>query len=145
MCMNGYEIGHDITDTKLWKEDLSESMDLIEPSTEGLQKVHLKCGPNTMHVKLETEENFTGVMYTRGSFHTQRGPCFGRGKGSRALSMTFPLDDCQTNRDGEVYSNVVVVQHDPDLVTPGDAAFTVECDFRKPRDFKVKADMNTEE
>lgn len=45
-------------------------------------------------------------------------------------------------QDGERYSNVVVVQHDDELVTPGDAAFTLECDFSKPRDHTVAADFN---
>lgn len=39
-----------------------------------------------------------------------------------------------------MFSNVVVVQHDPDLVTPGDAAFALECDFSSPRDVPVNAD-----
>lgn len=43
-------------------------------------------------------------------------------------------------QNGDVYSNVVVVQHDPDLVTPGDAAFALECDFSSPRDLTVNAD-----
>lgn len=41
---------------------------------------------------------------------------------------------------GDIYSNVVVVQHDPELVTPGDAAFALECDFSSPRDQQVNAD-----
>lgn len=40
---------------------------------------------------------------------------------------------------GETFKNVVVVQHDPELVTPGDSAFEVECDFRKPRNINVEA------
>lgn len=84
--------------------------------------VHLKCGSNSMHVELQTEENFTGVMYTRGSFYKQTAPCFVKakpGKSSRSLTMRFPIDQCQTIQEGDVYKNVVVVQHDPDLVTPG--------------------------
>lgn len=40
-----------------------------------------------------------------------------------------------------MYTNVVVVQHDPDLVTPGDAAFSLECDFSSPRNLTVDADI----
>lgn len=43
---------------------------------------------------------------------------------------------------GGVYSNVLVLQHDKDLIMPGDAAFNLECDFRKPRDVTVRADLN---
>lgn len=84
--------------------------------------VHLKCGSNSMYVELETEDKFTGVMYTRGSFYKQTEPCFVKakpGKSARSLTMKFQVDQCQTIQEGDVYRNVVVVQHDPDLVTPG--------------------------
>lgn len=116
----------------------------IDASTEGLQKVHLKCGSDSMQLELETEEDFNGVMYTRGSFYKQVEPCFVKPnlkRGARSLAMKFSFNQCQTLQDGDIFSNVVVIQHDPELVTPGDSAFTVECDFRKPRGLKVGADM----
>lgn len=128
---------------QIWEQDLGDTFK-IDASTQGLQKVHLKCGANSMHVELETEENFTGVMYTRGSFYKQTAPCFVKakpGKASRSLKMNFPIDQCQTIQEGDVYRNVVVVQHDPDLVTPGDAAFALECDFRTPRSVSVSANI----
>lgn len=113
----------------------------INPSTKGLQNVHLKCGAGAMFVNLETETDFTGVMYTRGSFYDQKEPCFVRSKarGGRTLTMRFPFDECNTRTDGDTFTNTVVVQHDPDLVTPGDAAFEVSCDFRKPRSLNIEA------
>lgn len=39
-----------------------------------------------------------------------------------------------------MYSNVLVVQNDKDLILPGDAAFNLECDFREARDVTVEAD-----
>lgn len=106
---------------QIWEQDLGDTFK-IDASTQGLQMVHLKCGSNSMHVELETEENFHGVMYTRGSFYKQTEPCFVKakaGKSSRSLLMKFTLDECQTMQDGDLYKNVVVVQHDPELVTPG--------------------------
>lgn len=97
-----------------------------------------------MRIELVTEENFNGVMYTRGSFYKQTDPCFVRPasiRGDKTLTMNFSFDQCQTLHEGETYSNVVVVQHDPDLVTPGDSAFAVECDFRKSRSITVGADF----
>jgi hypothetical protein len=44
-------------------------------------------------------------------------------------------------QESDVYSNVVVVQHDDELIMPGDAAFTLECDFSRPRDVTVSADL----
>uniref|UniRef100_A0A1B0DLR1 Uncharacterized protein n=2 Tax=Phlebotomus papatasi TaxID=29031 RepID=A0A1B0DLR1_PHLPP len=101
-----------------------------------------------MVVELETEKEFTGVMYTRGSFYKQSEPCFAKpqpGRNAKKLTLKFPLDQCQTVKDGELYSNVVIVQHEPDLVMPGDAAFAVECDFRKSRDLTVNAEMQTKD
>lgn len=40
-----------------------------------------------------------------------------------------------------MYSNVLVVQYDKDLIMPGDAAFNLECDFSRPRDVTVNADL----
>lgn len=97
-----------------------------------------------MHVELETESDFQGVMYTRGSFYKQDGPCFVRpDRSSRKLKMNFSLEQCQTvkNNDEDVYSNVVIVQHEPDLVMPGDAAFAVECDYRTPRLVTMNANL----
>lgn len=71
----------------------------IDASTDGLQQVHLKCGSNSMQVQLETDKDFTGVMYTRGSFSKQAEPCFTKsitGKTARSLTMKFALDQCQT-------------------------------------------------
>ncbi|XP_055698932.1 uncharacterized protein LOC129799241 [Phlebotomus papatasi] len=131
----------------VWKQDLSDAFQ-INPSTHGLEKVHLRCGSNAMVVELETEKEFTGVMYTRGSFYKQSEPCFAKpqpGRNAKKLTLKFPLDQCQTVKDGELYSNVVIVQHEPDLVMPGDAAFAVECDFRKSRDLTVNAEMQTKD
>jgi Zona pellucida-like domain len=125
----------------VWEQDLSNSFN-IDASTEGLQKVQLKCGADSMQVELVTKEDFTGVLYTRGSFYKQKEPCFVKPRnGARSVKMNFNFNQCQTLKEGELYSNVVVVQHDPELVTTGDAAFQIECDFRKPRSLTVGADF----
>jgi hypothetical protein len=130
--------------TDVWEQDLSNSFN-IDASTEGLQKVQLKCGADSMQVELLTKEDFTGVIYTRGSFYKQKAPCFMEGRGARSLTMKFPLNQCQTIQEGDIYSNVIVVQHDPELVTTGDAAFQVECDFRKPRSISVGANFQAKD
>ncbi|KAL9698593.1 hypothetical protein quinque_002034 [Culex quinquefasciatus] len=129
------------TEESLFEQDLGDQFK-IDASTRGLQKVNLRCGADSMRVELKTEEDFDGVMYTRGSFYKQSEPCFVKPKrAGKTLEMKFNLDQCQTINNGEIYSNIVVVQHDPDLVTPGDAAFAVECDFRKPRGVTVNAEI----
>lgn len=130
---------------EIWKQDVGDLFQ-IAPSTQGIQNVHLKCGSNSMFVKLETDSDFTGVMYTKGNFYDQNEPCFTqskKGRGTRNLSMRFSFDQCNTNYDGSVYTNTIVVQNDPELVTPGDAAFALACDFRKPRSLNVEANYET--
>lgn len=66
----------------------------------------MRCGADSMQVYLETVEDFTGVMYTRGSFHKQSAPCFTKpksGKAVRSLKMKFTLDDCLTKQVTIVY------------------------------------------
>lgn len=129
--------------SEIWEQDLSDTFK-IEGSDQGIQKVNLKCGSDSMHVVLETEKPFTGVMYTRGSFYKQTAPCFVKpstSSGGKSLEMNFSLDQCQTIKDGELYSNIVVIQNDPELITPGDSAFSLECDFRQPRNVDVEASM----
>ena len=61
---------------------------------EGLQKVQLKCGADSMQVELLTKDEFSGVMYTRGSFYKQKEPCFVKPKalrGTRSLKMNFKV------------------------------------------------------
>lgn len=98
-----------------------------------------------MYVKLEAEADFSGVMYTKGNFYDQSEPCFVKAKRTRgSLSMRFTFDQCNTKHDGNVFTNVIVVQNDPELVTPGDAAFSLLCDFRKPRSLNVDANYEAQ-
>ncbi|KAL7039439.1 hypothetical protein ACKWTF_009910 [Chironomus riparius] len=125
----------------VWEEDLSNKFH-IDASTEGIQNVQLKCGADSMQIELLTKEEFTGVMYTRGSFYKQKEPCFIKPeRGARAVKMNFNFNQCQTLKEGDVFSNIVVIQHDPELVTTGDSAFQLECDFRRPRSLTVGADF----
>ncbi|XP_001359475.1 uncharacterized protein LOC6591871 isoform X1 [Drosophila persimilis] len=140
---NNKQQQHQQQNQEIWEQDLSDTFK-IEGSDQGIQKVNLKCGSNSMNVMLETEKPFTGVMYTRGSFYKQTAPCFMKptaNQGARSLEMNFQLDQCQTLKDGDLYTNIVVIQNDPELITPGDSAFSLECDFRQPRSLDVEASM----
>ena len=132
--------------TEIWKQDVGDLFQ-IAPSTQGIQNVHLKCGSNSMFVKLETDSDFTGVMYAKGSFYDQaNSPCFVQSKknrGIRNLSMRFTFEQCNTKHEGNIFTNTIIVQNDPELVTPGDAAFALQCDFRKPRGLNVESNYET--
>lgn len=86
--------------TELWNQDASDLFK-IDASTQGIKKVNLKCGSNSMLVYLETDDDFTGVMYTKGNFYDQEEPCFMKPKsrtGARSLVMRFPFDKCNTKQ-----------------------------------------------
>lgn len=81
----------------VWEQDLSKDMQ-IGLADGGYEKVRLRCGADSMQVDVITEEDFDGVIYTRGSFHKKQPPCFldpGPSEG-RSFSMKIPLDQCQT-------------------------------------------------
>ena len=52
---------------EVWEKDMSNEV-YIEASSEGFVSVQLTCGKKRMVVEVEMEEDFDGVMYTRGSF-----------------------------------------------------------------------------
>ncbi|KAL6261255.1 hypothetical protein P5V15_008778 [Pogonomyrmex californicus] len=126
---------------EIWQQDLSKDM-RIGSSTEGYDRVGLRCGAEKMTVELKTTKDFSGVIYTQGSFYSREPSCFLDPVRGRSFTMSIPLNKCDTERDGEKYSNIVVIQHDDELLTPGDAAFTLECDFSTPRALTVTADLN---
>ncbi|XP_044268064.1 cuticlin-1 [Tribolium madens] len=130
----------------IFQSDIGDQM-TIGLSDTGYKSVKLKCGSNSMLVALETDEDFDGVIYTRGNFHDKTSACFldpGPKRGQRSFSIKFPLDQCNTQKKGETYSNTLVLQHDKELIMPGDAAFHLECDYSKPRDVTVNANLHNE-
>ncbi|XP_024080460.1 uncharacterized protein LOC106669608 isoform X2 [Cimex lectularius] len=128
---------------EIWEKDMSEEM-VIGPTTDGYQRVDLKCAAEHMEVTIVTEEDFSGVIYTRGSYSAQKLPCFRDLKSGTYFRMNIPFDDCKTKNEGGLYKNVLIVQHDDYLIMPGDAAFDLECDFRKPKDVPVHKSVTTE-
>ena len=52
---------------EVWEKDMSNEV-YIEASSEGFVSVQLTCGKKRMVVEIEMEEDFDGVIYTRGSF-----------------------------------------------------------------------------
>ncbi|KAE8741768.1 hypothetical protein FOCC_FOCC012716 [Frankliniella occidentalis] len=126
-----------------WESDLTDSMD-IGPTLEGYRRVGLRCAADHMLVEVEMEDDFDGVLYTRGAFHSQEKPCFLDARGGRNFTLSLPFTRCNTKNENNLYSNTIVIQYDDELIMPGDAAFTLECDFTKPKDYKVATDLKSE-
>lgn len=143
-------------DLDLWREDLSKKMN-IGVSDSGFRQISLKCGENNMDVTVDMEANFDGVIYTRGNFYKRDPNCFIDAQRGRTFRMSVPLDKCNVKsvsidtatfygqhnmetfvdgflKDGNKHSVVIILQHDNDLITPGDGAFTLECHYRTRED-----------
>ncbi|KAG0725096.1 hypothetical protein GWK47_000451 [Chionoecetes opilio] len=111
-----------------WKEDLGNHV-RIGVRDAGYSRVVLDCEDDHMAFVIRLEEDFEGVVYTRGSFHTGHGPCFLDASGGKEFALKFSYKDCSTKYDDKLgaYVNTVVVQHDDDLIFPGDLAFDLRC------------------
>ncbi|XP_078043994.1 uncharacterized protein LOC144473726 [Augochlora pura] len=129
---------------KIWQQDLSRDMQ-IGASTSGFDQVNLRCGVEKMVVNIKTAEDFSGVIYTQGSFYSREAPCFLELNHGGNYTINIPFDRCHTENENNKYKNILVMQHDDELITPGDAAFILECDFSKSRDITVSADLRQPE
>lgn len=111
-----------------WKEDLTNYV-RIGVRDAGYSKVVLDCEDENMAFVIRMEKDFEGVVYTRGSFHSRQGPCFLDAEGGTEFVLKFSYKDCSTKYDDKLgaYVNTVVVQHDDDLIFPGDLAFDLRC------------------
>ena len=56
-----------VSEGEVWEKDMSEDI-YIEASHDGFRSVELSCGRKSMVVEVKMEEDFDGVIYTRGSF-----------------------------------------------------------------------------
>lgn len=83
----------------IFEQDLGQKMN-IGLSYEGYDSVKLKCISNKIHVFITTRDNFSGVIYTRGSFHEKTFPCFLDVKetNNKSFNMSFHLNQCKTKR-----------------------------------------------
>ncbi|KAG7155306.1 hypothetical protein Hamer_G024632 [Homarus americanus] len=69
-----------------WKEDLSNKLS-IGVRDGGYSRAVLDCEDDHMAFVIALEEDFEGVVYTRGSFHTRRGPCFLDATGGKEFAL----------------------------------------------------------
>lgn len=78
-----------------WKEDLSNELS-IGVSDKGYARAVLDCEDDHMAFVITMEEDFEGVVYTRGSFHARKGPCFLDATGGKEFALKFSNKDCGT-------------------------------------------------
>ncbi|XP_068221709.1 uncharacterized protein [Palaemon carinicauda] len=114
-----------------WAQDITNGIS-IGVRDGGYSRVVLDCEDDHMAFVINLEEEFEGVIYTRGSFHTRKGPCYLDASGGMEFALKFNFKDCSTKYDDDLgaYVNTVVVQYDDDLIFPGDLAFALRCHDR---------------
>ncbi|KAL3283633.1 hypothetical protein HHI36_006772 [Cryptolaemus montrouzieri] len=86
---------------ELFQADLGNDFK-IGLAENGYKAVKLKCGANHMTVTLETDVDFSGVLYTRGNFYDKKFPCFidtTNSENKRNFSMKFSLRECNTKKE----------------------------------------------
>jgi len=114
---------------ELWRDDLSSRIN-IGVKASGFDKVWLECHADLMDVTVQMAEDFKGVIYTRGTFYSRDPACFLDPSGGRRFRLKMPLDDCKIEHDDGVYRATLIVQHDKELIMPGDGAFALQCDSK---------------
>ncbi|XP_046655546.1 uncharacterized protein LOC124349085 isoform X1 [Daphnia pulicaria] len=127
-------------EAELWREDVTGRMN-IGVTASGFDQIRLDCGSNNFQVVVETLADFRGVIYTRGSFYSRKAPCFLDANGGRRFRLKIPYDQCNVEDDGEKFQVTLILQHDKELIMPGDGAFALQCDLsaKDSKSFKVSA------
>lgn len=125
---------------ELWEREVGSQM-TIGPSLRGYNEVNLKCGAEHMSITVKTENDFDGVLYTRGSYRNKSSPCFMDAVEGHVFTLKIPFSECNTKHQSGVFSNILILQYDDDLIMPGDAAFIVECDFSTDHEMTLNADL----
>jgi len=112
---------------EVWEKDMSEEI-YIEASHEGFHSIELTCGKKNMVVEVKMEEDFDGVIYTRGSFVSKQKSCFLDADGGTDHKLRIPFDQCGIKEDTEGFqTQVLIIQYDDWLIFPGDTAFSLQC------------------
>ena len=126
-----------VVSAETWEKDMSEEI-YIEASSEGFTGVKLTCGKKRMVVEVNMEEDFEGIIYTRGSFMSKPKGCFYDAEEGTGHTLKIPFDKCDIKEDEDGFmSQVIVVQHDDWLIFPGDLAFSLHCKRGQAEDSSV--------
>lgn len=114
-------------DKATWRSDLSSLK--IGVSHEGFGRAVVDCGDREVAFVISMDEEFHGVLYTRGNFHAKNTACYRNAEGGKDFALKFGYEDCGMKYDDVSggYSTTVIVQHDDDLIFPGDLAFALFC------------------
>ncbi|XP_018007638.1 uncharacterized protein LOC108665399 [Hyalella azteca] len=117
-----------------WRSDLSDAIQ-IGVSSEGFSRAVVDCGDQEMAFVISLDEEFDGVLYTRGSFSSKNTNCFRKANGGKDFALKFSYNECGVKFDAAAGGDTttVIVQFDDDLIFPGDLAFAIICNRTAPR------------
>lgn len=75
-----------------WKSDLSSLK--IGVSHKGFDRAVVDCGDSEVAFIISMDEEFHGVLYTRGNYHAKNSACFRNAEGGKDFALKFAYDDC---------------------------------------------------
>jgi hypothetical protein len=122
------------------------------PINNGVQgDPEIECGPTSISVTFNTQNNFEGHVYVKGLFDQKDAGCRTSGDGSRAVGqIELPFDKCSVNRrrsanpKGIFVSTTVVITFHPNFMTKVDRAYTLQC-FYMEADKTVSTNIEVSE
>jgi hypothetical protein len=107
----------------------------------------IECGPTSIQVTFNTQNNFEGHVYVKGLYDLDGEGCRTTGDGARAVgSIELPFDTCQVERvrsanpKGIFVRTTLVISFHPNFITKVDRAYTLQC-FYMEADKTVSTDI----
>lgn len=107
----------------------------------------IECGPTSIQVTFNTQNNFEGHVYVKGLYDQDAAGCRTSGDGNRAVgSIELPFDSCNVARErsanpkGIFVRTTVVITFHPNFITKVDRAYTLQC-FYMEADKTVSTDI----
>jgi hypothetical protein len=107
----------------------------------------IECGPTSIQVTFNTQNNFEGHVYVKGRYDQQADGCRTTGDGSRAVGqIELAHNQCGVDRrrsanpKGVFMTTTVVISFHPNFITKVDRAYTLQC-FYMEADKTVSTDI----
>ena len=105
------------------------------PINNGVQgDPEIECGPRSIQVTFNTQNNFEGHVYVKGLYDQDANGCRTTGDGARAVGqIELPFDTCNVQRErsanpkGIFVRTTVVISFHPNFITKVDRAYTLQC------------------
>jgi hypothetical protein len=75
----------------------------IDVGTEGFDSIRLRCNSKEMVLNILMDEDFSGVIYTRGNYYDRKPDCFLDPESGTDFKLRLPYDKCEFKKVGRVF------------------------------------------